>query len=222
MTTTDAEESLEERRRRAEEMVPRLEEAYDDLEITLDHSDPLELVVATILSAQCTDARVNRVTPELFDRYRTAEDYAAADRGELEELIRSTGFYRNKAKYIQGMARKLVEEHDGEVPRSMEALTGLPGVARKTANVILSNAFERNEGVVVDTHVQRVSGRLGLTDHERPEKIEEDLMEVLPRDRWRSFAWRLILHGRNTCSARSPSCGDCILEDLCPSAHGFD
>jgi len=222
MTTTDAGETLEERRSRVEEMASRLEEAYDDLEITLDHSNPLELVVATILSAQCTDARVNQVTPDLFDRYRTAEEYAGADREELEELIRSTGFYRNKAKYIQGTARKLVEEHDGEVPRSMEALTDLPGVARKTANVILSNAFERNEGVVVDTHVQRVSGRLGLTDHERPEKIEEDLMEVLPRDRWRSFAWRLILHGRNTCSARNPACGDCILEDLCPSAHSFD
>ncbi|MDP2497928.1 MAG: endonuclease III [Candidatus Palauibacterales bacterium] len=220
--STDAIGTTEERRARVQKMIPRLEEAYDDLEITLDHSSPLELVVATILSAQCTDARVNRVTPDLFDRYRTAEDYAGADREELEELIRSTGFYRNKAKYIQGMARKLVEEHDGRVPRSMEALTELPGVARKTANVILSNAFERNEGVVVDTHVQRVSRRLGLTDHERPEKIEEDLMEVLPRERWRSFAWRLILHGRNTCSARSPSCGDCILEDLCPSAHAFD
>ena len=219
---TDATGTAEERRARVEQMIPRLEGAYDDLEITLDHSSPLELVVATILSAQCTDARVNQVTPDLFDRYRTAEDYAGADREELEELIRSTGFYRNKAKYIQGMARKLVEEHDGRVPRSMEALTELPGVARKTANVILSNAFERNEGVVVDTHVQRVSRRLGLTDHERPEKIEEDLMEVLPRERWRSFAWRLILHGRNTCSARSPSCGDCILEDLCPSAHAFD
>ena len=218
----EAAATTEERRARVQKMIPRLEEAYDDLEITLDHSSPLELVVATILSAQCTDARVNRVTPDLFDRYRTAEDYAGADREELEELIRSTGFYRNKAKYIQGMARKLVEEHDGRVPRSMEALTELPGVARKTANVILSNAFERNEGVVVDTHVQRVSRRLGLTDHERPEKIEEDLMEVLPRERWRSFAWRLILHGRNTCSARSPSCGDCILEDLCPSAHAFD
>lgn len=216
-----ADEGPEERRRRVEEMIPRLEEAYDDLQITLDHSNPLELVVATILSAQCTDARVNEVTPALFERYRTAEDYAAADREELEEMIRSTGFYRNKAGYIQGTARKLVEEHGGEVPRSMEELTELPGVARKTANVILSNAFERNEGVVVDTHVQRVAGRLGLTGHERPEKIEEDLMEALPRDRWRSFAWRLILHGRRTCSARSPSCGDCILEDLCPSAHSF-
>lgn len=222
MTDATETETAEERRARAEQMIPRLEEAYDDLEITLDHSDPLELVVATILSAQCTDARVNRVTPELFDRYRTAEEYAAADREELEELIRSTGFYRNKAKYIRGMARKLVEEHGGEVPRSMEALTELPGVARKTANVILSNAFGRNEGVVVDTHVQRVAGRLGLTDHQRPEKIEEDLMEVLPRERWRSFAWRLILHGRATCSARNPSCGDCILEDLCPAAHTFD
>lgn len=219
---TDAAEAEAERRARVEEMIPRLEDAYDDLEITLDHSNPLELVVATILSAQCTDARVNQVTPDLFERYRTAEDYARADREELEELIRSTGFYRNKARYIQGMARTLVEEHDGRVPRSMEALTELSGVARKTANVILSNAFGENEGVVVDTHVQRVAGRLGLTDHERPEKIEEDLMEVLPRERWRSFAWRLILHGRRTCSARNPSCGDCVLEDLCPSAHAFD
>lgn len=221
-TGSDATGAREERRRRVEAMIPRLEEAYDDLEITLDHSNPLELVVATILSAQCTDARVNRVTPDLFERYRTAEDYAEADREELEELVRSTGFYRNKAKYIQGTARKLVEEHGGEVPRTMEELTELPGVARKTANVILSNAFDTNEGVVVDTHVQRVSGRLGLTDHERPERVEEDLMAVVPRERWRSFAWRLILHGRETCSARSPSCGDCILEDLCPSAHSFD
>ena len=215
-------ESVERKRERALEMAPRLAEAYPDLEVTLNWSDPLELLVSTILSAQTTDERVREVTDELFDRCETAEDYAEIEREELEEIIRSTGFYRNKAKHIQGMAEKLREEHGGEVPRSMEELTDLPGVARKTANVVLSNAFDTHEGVVVDTHVKRVANRLGLTEHTRPEKVEEDLMEALPPEDWHPVAWRLIRHGRAVCSARSPDCGECFLADLCPSAFTFD
>ncbi|MFQ5690925.1 MAG: endonuclease III [Gemmatimonadota bacterium] len=214
-------ETSEERRARAREISRLLAEAYPDLSLSLDYASPLELIVATILSAQCTDERVNRVTPELFRRYPTAREYAEGDREELEERIRSTGFYRNKAKHIQEMARRLVDEHGGEVPEAMEDLVKLPGVARKTANVVLSNAFGKNEGVVVDTHVKRVAGRLGLTRHTDPVKIERDLMELLPRAEWRTFAWRLILHGRRVCSARKPACERCILESACPSAHTF-
>jgi endonuclease-3 len=220
--TEPGEETVEEKRERAGAMAPRLAEAYPDLEISLDWSTPLELLVATILSAQCTDERVNRVTDALFERCRTPEDYAAIDREELEEIIRSTGFYRNKAKHIRGMAEKIVEEHDGEVPRSMEKLVELPGVARKTANVVLSNAFDTHVGVVVDTHVKRVSRRLGLATAKTPSAIEKELMEVLPEDQWRPFAWRLILHGRNVCHGRKdPECGRCFLSDLCPSAFTF-
>lgn len=217
-----ADEPLEERRARAEEIAPRLAEAYPDLEITLDWETPLELLVATILSAQTTDERVRQVTGELFERCRTARDYAEIDRDELEEIIRSTGFFRNKAKHLQGTARKLVEEHDGEVPRTMEELVELPGVARKTANVVLSNAFGIDEGVVVDTHVKRVSGRLGLTSSKSAPAIEKELMEVLPEDQWRPFAWRLIRHGREVCHGRrDPECGRCFLSDLCPAAGTF-
>lgn len=206
----------------ARQIAPRLEELYPDLEISLDWSTALELLVATILSAQCTDERVNEVTADLFREYRTAGDYAEADREALEEAIRPTGFYRNKAKHIQGMARRLVEEYDGSVPDEMDELLTLPGVARKTANVVLSNAFGKYEGVVVDTHVKRVARRLGLTDETSPEKIERDLMEVLPRDEWRPFAWRLILHGRAVCHGRkAPDCEACTLSDLCPSAFSF-
>lgn len=215
-------DSLRERRERAEAIAPLLAEAYPDLAISLDWATPLELVVATILSAQCTDERVNQVTPALFERYRTARDYAEADREELEELIRSTGFFRNKAKNIQGMGRKVAEEFDGEVPDTMEELLELPGVARKTANVVLTNGFGKVEGIVVDTHVKRVSRRLGLTGETSPVKIERDLMAVLPEEQWHPFPWRLILHGRAICDARSPRCGDCMLSDLCPSAFTFD
>ncbi len=220
--TEPGEETLEEKRERAEAMAPRLAEAYPDLEISLDWSTPLELLVATILSAQCTDERVNQVTDDLFERCRTPEDYAAIDREELEEIIRSTGFYRNKAKHIQGMAEKIVEEHHGEVPESMEELVELPGVARKTANVVLSNAFDTHVGVVVDTHVKRVSRRLGLATSKTASAIEKELMEVLPEDQWRPFAWRLILHGRQVCHGRKdPECERCFLSDLCPSAFDF-
>jgi len=215
-------DSLAKRRQRAAAIIPRLAEAYPGLEISLDWETPLDLVVATILSAQCTDERVNQTTPSLFARYRTARDYAEADRAELEELIRSTGFFRNKAKNIQGMGRTVAEEFGGEVPDTMEELLRLPGVARKTANVVLTNGFGKVEGIVVDTHVKRVSRRLGLTGETAPEKIERDLMKVLPEAEWHPFPWRLILHGRAICDARSPRCSDCLLSDLCPSAFTFD
>lgn len=215
-------DSSESREGRLAELGARLAERYPDLTVTLDHTSALELLVATILSAQCTDARVNEVTPALFQRFKTAEEYAGADREELEEYVRSTGFFRNKAKHIQQMAARLVADHGGEVPYTMEDLVQLPGVARKTANVILSNWFGVHEGVVVDTHVKRVAGRLGLTEETDPDRVERDLMAQLPRDQWRPFAWRLILHGRSTCLARGPGCGGCVLADLCPSAHTFE
>lgn len=211
-------ESLRRRRERVAVLSPILAGRYPDLRVSLDWKSPLELLVATILSAQCTDERVNMVTPALFERYPDAEAFAHADRGELEGLIRSTGFYRNKAKNIQGMAQRLVAEHDGRVPESMEALIELPGVARKTANVVLSNAFGRHEGVVVDTHVKRVAGRLGLTRETDPVRIERDLMEVLEPAEWHAFPWRMILHGRQRCTARRPDCAGCEVRDPCPSA----
>ncbi len=207
---------------RLDRLSARLEERFTDLKLSLGYSTALELLVATILSAQCTDARVNEVTPALFARFPTAEEYAGADRAELERYVRPTGFYRNKAKHIQEMAAQLVSDHGGEVPDEMEELIQLPGVARKTANVVLSNWFGKDEGVVVDTHVKRVARRLGLTEETNPEKIERDLMALLPREGWRSFAWRLILHGRSTCHARRPNCVECVVADLCPSAHCFD
>lgn len=213
--------SLSRRRERAARVGPRLAVLYPGLEISLGWDTPLELLVATILSAQCTDERVNMVTPALFQRYRTAEDYAGADPEELEGLIRSTGFFRSKARHIRGMAARLVTEHDGRVPDSMDELTKLPGVARKTANVVLSNAFSKTEGVVVDTHVKRVATRLGLTGAKSPEAIERDLMEVLPRGEWHPFSWRLIRHGRARCNARRPDCEMCEISDECPSAFTF-
>lgn len=213
--------SLARRRERAARLAPRLADLYPGLEISLGWETPLELLVATILSAQCTDERVNMVTPELFRRYPTAEDYAGADIAELEGLIHSTGFYRNKARHIRGMAARLVTVHGGEVPDSMEELTLLPGVARKTANVVLSNGFSKTEGVVVDTHVKRVSTRLGLTAAKTPEAIELDLMKVLPRELWHPFSWRLIRHGRARCDARRPDCSACEIADDCPSAFTF-
>ncbi len=221
-TTTRPPATVEERWAQADRLAPVLAHAYPDLTLSLDYSTPLDLLVATILSAQCTDERVNRVTRSLFPEYPTARHYMEVGRETLEQAIRSTGFYRNKAKHIQGMARALVEEHGGAVPETMEELIRLPGVARKTANVVLSNAFGRHEGVVVDTHVKRVAYRLGLTDETDPVKVERDLMEILPPEEWRPFAWRLILHGRTTCRARRPRCDDCVVETLCPSAHAFE
>lgn len=211
-------ESLKKRRDRAAALQPILAECYPDLTVSLDWGTPLELLVATILSAQCTDERVNRVTPALFERYPDVEAFAGADRDELEGLIRSTGFYRNKARNIQGMAQRVVAEHGGQVPDAMDELIELPGVARKTANVVLSNAFGRNEGVVVDTHVKRVAGRLGLTGETNPVRVERDLMQVLDPVDWHSFPWRMILHGRQRCAARKPDCSGCEVRSLCPSA----
>jgi endonuclease-3 len=203
----------------ASEVTARLKEEYPDARTELDWSNPLELLVATILSAQTTDVQVNRVTEDLFVKYRHAEDYADAAPEALAEDIRPTGFYRNKARSLQGMARALVEEHGGEVPSTMTELVALPGVGRKTANVVLGNAFGANEGIVVDTHVRRVSGRLGLTKNQDPVKIEQDLMGSVPEEDWTIFSHLLILHGRRTCKARKPDCPNCILNDICPSAE---
>jgi endonuclease III len=196
-----------------------LKAEYPDARTELDWSNPLELLVATILSAQTTDVQVNRVTESLFAKYRTAEDYADSNPEELEEDIRPTGFYRNKARSLRGMANTLVEKHAGEVPRTMSELVALPGVGRKTANVVLGNAFGTNEGIVVDTHVRRVSGRLGLTESSDPVNIEQELMEVVPEQDRTIFSHLLILHGRRTCKARKPDCPNCILNDICPSAR---
>ena len=203
----------------APEVTARLKAEYPDARTELDWSNPLELLVATILSAQTTDVQVNRVTESLFSKYRTAEDYADSNPDELEEDIRPTGFYRNKARSLRGMASALVEEHGGEVPRTMSELVALPGVGRKTANVVLGNAFGTNEGIVVDTHVRRVSGRLGLTESSDPVKIEQELMRLVPKRDWTIFSHLLILHGRRTCKARKPDCPNCILNDICPSAN---
>jgi endonuclease III len=211
-------ELLEEKRRRAAKIFRRLAKAYPDARCALDHRNAFELLCATILSAQCTDARVNLVTPILFGRYPTPEALARADQADVEEIVRSTGFFRNKAKSLIGMAQALVAEHGGEVPRTMEELRVLPGVGRKTANVILGNAYGINEGITVDTHVTRLSGLLGLTGHEDPVKIEQDLMPLFPRDHWALLSHLLIFHGRQVCIARRPRCADCVLADLCPSA----
>jgi endonuclease-3 len=210
-----------ERERRAEEVARRLAAAIE-AKTELRFSNPLECAVATILSAQSTDRRVNEVTADLFRTYRTAKDYADADPATLEREIHSTGFFRQKTKSLIALGKALVERHGGRVPDSMEALTALPGIGRKTANVILSAAYGKNEGIVVDTHVKRVANRLGFTEHDDPEKIERDLMALVPRDEWGEFGLRLLLHGRRTCTARKPKCDDCVLEDVCPSAHAFD
>jgi endonuclease-3 len=207
------------RAERAREILARLEREYPEARCALDHASPLELLVATILSAQCTDARVNLVTPELFRRCPTAADYAVISRDELERLIRPTGFFRNKAKSLQGLGAALVERHGGRVPDTLEELVRLPGVGRKTANVVLGNAFGKNEGVVVDTHVGRLAARLGLTRESDPVKVERDLMPLFPRESWALLAHLLISHGRRVCKAPRPRCGDCALADLCPSAE---
>jgi endonuclease-3 len=196
----------------------RLAEHYPDAHCALDFTSPFQLVIATILSAQCTDKRVNMVTPALFKRYPTPAALAAANPEELEDLIKSTGFFRNKTKSLLGMAAAVAEQHGGHVPDTMDALVTLPGVGRKTANVVLGNAFDKNEGVVVDTHVSRVTQRLGLTKHTDPVKIEQDLIGLFPRDRWTMLSHLLIEHGRTICDARRPKCEECFLNDLCPSS----
>jgi endonuclease-3 len=201
-------------------LLDRLLERYPDAHCALDHGNAFELLCATILSAQCTDKRVNLVTPALFARYPDAAALAAADPDELEALIRSTGFFRSKAKSLIGMATALVERHGGEVPADMEALVVLPGVGRKTANVVLGNAFGRNEGIVVDTHVTRLSNRLALTREEDAVKIERALIPLFPQERWTMVSHLLIEHGRQVCDARRPRCDACFLADVCPSAPG--
>lgn len=212
-------ESKAARTERAAEILRRLHEEYPDAECALVHRNPYELLVATILSAQCTDERVNRVTPALFERYPAPEDMAAARQEDVEELIHSTGFFRNKSKNLIGMATAVTEQHGGEIPSTMDELTALPGVGRKTANVVLGNAFDTNVGVVVDTHVRRVSQRLGFTRQKTPEKIEKDLMAIIPRDEWTDLSHLLIFHGRQVCVARKPKCEVCVLSDLCPSSR---
>jgi len=193
-----------------------LKQHYPEAVCALDFRTPLELLVATILSAQCTDERVNQVTRDLFPRYRSAADYAQAPLEELKEAIRSTGFFNNKAKAIQACCRALVEQHRGEVPRELEQLTCLPGVGRKTANVVLGTAMGIASGVVVDTHVGRIARRLGLTQHKDPNKAEADLMDLIPQAEWIDFGHRMIHHGRQVCTARKPKCDTCALDDLCP------
>jgi endonuclease-3 len=211
-------ESKKARIERASRIYDLLLEEYPSAHCALTHTNAYQLLVATILSAQCTDERVNMVTPTLFERYPDPEALAKADPSDLEEIIRSTGFFRNKTRSLLGMANAVVEEHGGEVPSDMGALVKLPGVGRKTANVLLGNMFGINEGVVVDTHVKRISGLLKLTRHKDPTKIEADLMSIFPREQWTMLAHLFIFHGRQVCIARRPRCAECVLAPLCPSA----
>jgi endonuclease III len=204
--------------KRVPDILARLKKTYPDARCALDYRNAFELLCATILSAQCTDVRVNLVTPTLFARYPSAFDLAKAKPSEVQEIIKSTGFFRNKTRSLIGMAQALVAEYGGEVPRTMEQLRKLPGVGRKTANVILGNAFEINEGITVDTHVTRLSGLLGLTREADPAKIEQDLMRQFPQEDWGLLSHLLIFHGRQVCSARRPRCEDCVLARLCPSS----
>jgi endonuclease-3 len=203
---------------RTAKIIAALKRTYPDAHCELNFRNPLELLIATILSAQCTDKRVNLVTAELFTKYRTAAEYANAPLGDIEEAVKTTGFFRNKAKNIQACCRKLVERHGGEVPRTMAELHSLDGVGRKTANVVLGNAFGINVGVVVDTHVGRLAKRLGLTRNDDPVKVEQDLMKLVPQRDWTLFSHLLIWHGRRRCSARKPDCAHCEIAALCPSS----
>jgi endonuclease-3 len=209
-------ETFQAKTARLKKILTALDRTYPEAHCELDHADPLQLLIATILSAQCTDRRVNIVTKELFKKYCSAVDYVNAPLAELERAIKSTGFFRNKAKNIQACCRKLVERHGGRVPRTMEELTQLDGVGRKTANVVLGNAFGINVGVVVDTHIARLSQRLGLTKQKTPEKIELELMVLVPQKQWTLFSHWLIWHGRRRCAARKPDCLNCEIKRLCP------
>ena len=211
-------ESLQAKARRTQDVIAGLRRAYPDAHCELNYSNPLELLIATILSAQCTDKQVNIVTAELFQKYRCAEEFAQATQEQLEGDVRRIGFFRNKAKSIRACCQKLLAYHGGEVPRSMAELFALDGVGRKTANVVLGNAFGINVGVVVDTHVSRLSQRLGLTRETTPEKIELDLVKLVPQPEWTLFSHWLIWHGRRRCSARKPDCAGCEIAKLCPSA----
>jgi endonuclease III len=212
-------ESKAAKRERMQEVLRRLGEMYPDSRCSLDHDDPLQLLVATILSAQCTDARVNQVTPALFRKYPGAADYGAASQEEMEADLASVNFFRNKAKALRGMGEALDREHGGEVPAELEPLTALPGVGRKTANVVLGVGFGVADGVVVDTHVKRIAKRLGFTRHDDPEKVEKDLLPLIPEEDRVVFTHRMIDHGRAVCVARKPRCEICDLSDICPSSH---
>ncbi|HET9110507.1 MAG TPA: endonuclease III [Ktedonobacterales bacterium] len=219
MPTSDQIVPSADERERAERIVAELRHLYPGAKCSLDFDSPLELLVATMLSAQCTDERVNQVTKSLFQKYRTPEDYANANPEELEQDIKQTGFYRNKAKHIREAAQMIVERYHGETPRTMDELIALPGVARKTANVVMGNAFGVVEGVVVDTHVGRLARRLGLTDSEDPVKVEQELMALLPQGDWLDLSHMLIMHGRAVCQARKPFCETCTLAPLCPTGQ---
>jgi len=210
-----------ENRRRVLRIIGLLEKEFPDAKIALNYTNPLELLVATILSAQCTDERVNIVTESLFKKYRKAEDYADADLAELEREIRSTGFYRNKARNVKNAGETLVQKFKSHVPKTMEEILELPGVARKTANIVLQNAYGVVEGIAVDTHVRRVAARLGLTANEDQDKIEQDLMTIVPREKWMRITDLLIFLGRRVCTAKKPKCDLCVLNKLCPSAFTF-
>ena len=209
---------LSSREEQTQEVIDRLHDEYPDTTISLNFSNRLELLIAVILSAQCTDERVNKETEHLFEKYESADDYAEVDQDELAEDLNSITYYNNKAGYITTACQTIVEEHDGEVPDTMSELTDLQGVGRKTANVVLQHGHEVVEGIVVDTHVQRLTRRLGITEDERPEAIEQDLMPIVPESEWQDFTHLLISHGRATCTARNPDCADCVLEDICPSS----
>jgi endonuclease-3 len=206
---------------RIDDIVSNLKMAYPQSQTALHFESPLQILVATILSAQCTDEQVNKVTPALFRKYKTAADFAHADPGTLEDEILSTGFFRNKTKSIIKASKKIVEDFGGNVPDRMEDLITLPGVARKTANIVLSSGYKKTEGIAVDTHVKRLSNRLGLSNEKNPDKIEKDLLKLVPREEWIDFNYMLVNHGRNTCQARKPDCPSCVLKSLCPSAKGF-
>ena len=212
-------ESLDELKARTREVIRRLKRAYPGAKCSLNHSNPFELLIATILSAQCTDERVNIVTADLFRKYRQPEDYLKVPPRELEKDIQSTGFFRNKTRSIQGTAKVLTEQYHGEVPQTMDELLELPGVARKTANVVLGNAFDIHAGVVVDTHVTRLSHRLGFTQQKSAEKIEQDLIPIVPKKDWVIFPHLMIYHGRKICKARNPLCAECAIEKQCPSSY---
>lgn len=207
---------------KALKVIELLEKEFADAKTALNFTNPLELLVATMLSAQCTDARVNIVTKTLFKKYTKAKDYADADLKELEQDIKATGFYRNKAKNIKNTAKVLIEKFNSQAPKSMEEMLELPGVGRKTANIVLSNSYRIVEGIAVDTHVRRVSQRLGLTHKKDPNKIEEDLMKIVPEEKWTRITDLLIFLGRRTCIAKKPKCRTCVLNELCPSAFTFD
>jgi endonuclease-3 len=207
---------------RAQKIMELLEKEHPDAEIALHYKNPLELLIATILSAQATDEQINAITPKLFQKYTTAKDYANAERTELEQYIKSSGFYHNKAKNIQNAAKMLVEKYGSQVPKTMEELVGLPGVARKTANIVLFNAYGVIAGVAVDTHVRRLAQRLGLSENRDPNKIEKDLMNLVPKDKWMRITDLLIFHGRRVCTAKKPRCDACVLNKICPSAFTFN